>query len=170
LQPISYTLCWQSISNFATIFVIRSFHNCRSLEKWAIHPAWAIVNVTRNNYKYCCQWISTKSQRQINQQKTKGLSPPPPKKRNDTDGSKKSDGERAMTGPLNSGRESWRPFYSRRVALVVAAAEMTGPLSSLSLSLSQSHPFPSSSSQQPKTDEADGNPFPSLRLHLGSRA
>lgn len=43
-------------------------------------------------------------------------------------------------------------------------------LSLLSLSLSQSHPFPSSSSQQPKTDEADGNPFPSLRLHLGSRA
>lgn len=58
------------------------------------------------------------------------------------------------------------PAELHSVALVVAAAEMTGPLSSLS----QSHPFPSSSSQQPKTDEADGNPFPSLRLHLGSRA
>lgn len=72
------------------------------------------------------------------------------KKRNDTDGSKKSDGERAMTGPLNSGRESWRPFYSRRVALVVAAAEMTGPLSSLSLSRNPTHFLPPPvSSQRP---------------------
>ena len=70
-------------------------------------------------------------------------------------------------------RESCRSSY--------AAAEMTGPLSYslfyLSLSLLHSlaippptHPFPSSSSRQPKSDEADSNPFPSLRLHVGSRA